>query len=408
MDEVTYPGPGPTDAYGPGPRGNPNPPSSGTSGSLVLRNPDHLRRWTAALGDARYGGISQPVLTCVGDSITAGTMAQNVDGAPASDTERRQLMERGYVGILRSLFDEMFGFGGEGYIFPIPPEVTATYYEHRVEEGGAPAASTLNAGPIGSGRQIDSGDSLTFTTDEACTQIDIIATWNDSVSVAFTYTVDGGASQTGPTKAGEQVYTHSITGLTDTRHTLVITAPATGRADIGGIVASRPGQGVIVNEIAQGGAHTTNMAGNGLGAQGQARMLAATFTATSTDLAIIMARYNDNKNTTIAPATFKSNLQAMVDVVVAQGGCALLVPDPAGAYSLGEEANEALYSTAMKEISDATDHVAFTDLETFWPSFTVADGLDMTMDALVHPNTRGHGVIGQALFRLLTSAHQAA
>lgn len=376
---------------------------------LVVRNPKNLRRWSIAIGDA-YGAVGkQPVLTCVGDSITAGFNANNLTLALGSLTngDRAIFRKYGWVGTLRSLLAARYGVAGEGFMFASGIANIPNLVEDRVTQSGAYVGS-ITTGPTETGVTLVSGKTLTFVTTEACTQLDIIGWWATGTSAPFTYTVDGGGSQTGPTKTGtDTMYVHSITGLSDAVHTLVISGPATLRCDIGGVVA-RKATGVLVNRMGRGSATTALLAGTTLGAGSahQTRTLNATFTQTATDLAIIMARYNDWE-ADMTKATFKANVQKMADVVVAGGGCVLLAPDPRGLATGARALADSVYLDAMREVSDATDHVACTDLDTLWGTQADAVASGLVIDS-VHPTSKGHGAIARMLFDVVTRTYTAA
>lgn len=375
-------------------------------GGLHVRNPRNLRRWPIALGDA-YGAVGkQPVLTCVGDSITAGFSSINSTPPLGSLTnaDRAVFRKYGWVGTLRSLLAARYGDAGEGYIFPTGIANVPNLVEDRVTLSGV-FTNSITVAPQEAGIALSSGKTLTFVTTEACTRLDIIGWWADGTSAPFTYTVDGGGSQTGPTKTGtDTMYTHSITGLADTVHTLVISGPATLRCDIGGVVA-RKATGVLVHRMGRGSASTAIMAGTTISAPSihQNRVLNATFTQTSTDLAIIMARYNDWE-ADMSKATFKANVQKMADVVVAGGGCVLLIPDPRGNPTGARVLADSVYLDAMREISDATDHVACTDLDAVWVSYAAALAAGLLVDN-VHPGSKGQGSIARMLFDVVTRTY---
>ena len=81
-----------------------------------LIRPTGLRRWRAALGDAQFCAIKQPVISCVGDSITQGAYANNATSAISSQFP--YFRERGWVAQLRALFAKVYGDPGEGFIYP--------------------------------------------------------------------------------------------------------------------------------------------------------------------------------------------------------------------------------------------------------------------------------------------------
>lgn len=380
---------------------------------MVLRNSMHLRRWHDVLANR---AASQPVITIVGDSITAGAKAHNLSTPIATPAEMRTARYLGYAGIIRDRFYQAFGYGGEGFIFPTPYTIDSTYYEYRSANTGAgtPAhggAGTLSYGPF-TGITLTAGQQITFTTDQPCTHIDILWGFTSApLTAAFTYTVDGGAPITA-TLTGSEVanegYVTSISGLADTTHIVVINGPATKRADIGGIVCTRLTPGLaapVVNGIGQSGSRISTATGGNFSGQPppttNLKKLKPTFRDTNTDLAIIVYGYNEAQSQDDV-ATFKATVQGVCDYVIGLGGCCLLVPDPRGNLTSQFMTYLDQYYTAMQQISDATDHVAYTDILPFWPDYATAVATGIIADTAVHPNSAGHELIGEGIYKLIS------
>lgn len=369
--------------------------NGGASAALtpLVYKPAGLRRWRVALGDGLLQVVKQPTIVCIGDSVTQGAYSGNVTSA--SQTQYPVFRSNGWVTQLRSLLAKTYGDPGEGFIFCVTPALNANFFEERVT---IPASSNSNTvGPHQQGRSITSGQTITVAT-PVCTQISIIGWWSDSTSAPFTYTIDGGSSQNGPTKSGaDTMYRHDITGLSSDEHTLVISGPATKRADIGGFLCET-GVGVRVLRIGKGGADITSASGAGLSAASQARVLNATLTQTQADLAIVMFSSNDT-NDGVTPATFQQACQDIVAAQAANGGCTLLMLDP-DRQTYGTYA-PATYKAAMLAVADANDHCSVLDINDLWGGYAqaAADGL---MQETVHPNSRGHGDLGRPLAHILT------
>lgn len=295
-------------------------------------------------------------------------------------------------------------------MFASPVSVNSSLQEERVSISGGSSASVLNTGPLSSGRTIANGQSITWVTADPCTAIDIIYASHPTAVEPYTWSVDGSTPVAGPSPiTTEGIRVHSITGLSDTVHTITLTGPATKYADIGGAIARR-GAGVLVNRMAQGGATSSTLVAPTSGAQAIARMLNATFEASGTDLAIVMLRYNDRDGNTVPPTgtlSFQSNLQTLCDTAISHGACVLLVPDPPGQYPGNPTATEDEYAAVMRSISDNTDHVAYCDLGSIFNTFAAGTALGLYQDAVVHPNSRGHGLIGQLMYDIVTSAHRS-
>jgi lysophospholipase L1-like esterase len=361
----------------------------------LIRNPEGLRRWRVAFGDALLGVVKQPTVSFIGDSITKGAFSNNLSNA--ASTQFDTFRARGYVTQFRRRLAGQYGAPGDGFIACVTTALDATAYENQVTISASSNSGTI--GPQKSGRAITSGQTITLTTVNPCTKVGIMAWWAAGTSAPFTYTVDGGSSVTGPTKSGSDTsYVHWITGLANTTHTIVISGPATLRADIGGFLAET-GVGVRVHNIGWGGHTIVSASANDLSASSQARVLNGTLALTETDLAVVMFRHNDGA-TGVTKATFKDGVQDIVDYQAARGGCTLLLPDPAGdvAWDLAQ------YADAMREVSDATDHCAFMDFDDLWGGFAAANALGMYQDG-IHPKSVGHGDMARVFEKVLTAAN---
>lgn len=361
-----------------------------------LLHPEKLRRWRAALGDALTGTVKQPVITCVGDSVTAGQFAWNsVDLAEVNWVTGRT---DGWVGQLRRMFTRDYGDAGEGFIAVPTSAVEQSFLEDRVT---LTAGTLVACGPFGVGYAVANGQSITVLAPQ-CTSIDIFGLWRNGSNAAFTYTVDGGAPANGPTHSSpDLMYKHTITGLADTTHTLVINGPVTLRADIGGIVCRRGSSGVLVNRVGRG-SQTSDYAVYNLLPAARNWVLSSTFTLQQTDLAIIMFRINEVA-TAYSTMTFRTNIKILTDWITAMGGCSLLVPDPVAATT-ETTTTFAQYRAQMIDIAETDDHVAFLDIDKFWGGPTwPGDTLGLRLEN-VHPNAKGHGDLARLIYRAITQA----
>lgn len=89
------------------------------------------------------------------------------------------------------------------------------------------------------------------------------------------------------------------------------------------------------------------------------------------------------------------------------GGCTLLVAGPRRAVSASPPASPTWtqedYYDEMRELADATDHVAFLDLADLWGTYEDATTLGLMADTSVHPNRAGHGDIARAIHDAITA-----
>lgn len=350
------------------------------NGAYVARpqveQPRHLRRWTTVLATA---GQSQAVVTVLGDSITLGAYAGGT-----TDTDWRK---SGYVSHMRRRIQAIYGDVGSGHA-KMAEDLRITL------SGGSGSGTT---GPCQQGRSIGAGNTVTLVTDEACTGFQI-AYWNQGG--AFTYNIDGAGAVTVTPTGTDVMALATVTGLSDTTHTIVLTG--TGTAHIGSIRPTRGSNGVVVNRFGRSGMRADTGTGSSQTTANGIRQRDATFKVNGTHLAVMMFGANDIPAGT-TPANFRAALKVGTDYVTALGGCSLLVAGPRyteiGASSAYPQED---YYDAMSNLAATDDHVAYFDLATVWGTYEDANAADCDfMYDTIHPNALGHHSIGNVLAEIV-------
>lgn len=358
-------------------------------GKRALSYPDHLDRWRYKLASARF---QQPVVMCCGDSITAGAYANNVSSTDAA--AQALWAERSWVPQLRALFADRYGDPGEGIILGNDPRVT-----------NSGATNAVSLGVAGQAKILDTTDTLTYAL-PACTDIVIHAWWNSGSDV-FSYELDGGAAVTTSASSGDQPYTVTVSGLSNTTHTLVLRfAGAAGKYSvISGVSAQKQtSAGVRVHRAGISGAWLEsywNTTGTNL-----TKMCQVHFDGPGTDLAIIAFGTNDGSSTGqsagVTPASFRARLETVVTNAVAAGADVLLL-------AVGERLQTTLpgpyypadFFTEMDDLASATDHVAYMDIGRVWGTYAEASALGLMHDSSGHPSLTGHSDFAKLVYEAI-------
>lgn len=352
---------------------------------LLLRNAKAtgLRYWRAAVAGAR-AGEKQAHLCCFGDSITQGFNGN------------LPLHQNSGAAYLKRHVDDYFGVvTGTGVIGAADVDLDVQTGEDRIVEAGPGWSDYLDYGPFERCRTATgTANTITFTaTGTAC---DI---WYQRLTTGgtWTYTVDGGAPVSVNSNGGILVTRTQITGLTDTEHVIVITAPETNSIYFLGIEMKRGGNyGVKVSRFASSGAASAELVTVGTG-----KGLAANVGMTKPDLAFLIFGTNDwNQQTPLA--TFEANLLAFEASLEANDCDLALVMEPSGSAVKTIVANE--YRDVMKKVAAATGS-AFMDIHSQWGGYTLSKNAPfalMSNDTL-HPSHKGQAALGQAFINLFTA-----
>lgn len=361
---------------------------------LDVRNPDKLSRWSAALGSAH---LSPAVITVLGDSITEGVGSDGTAGGtgPNAWEVHRQ---NSWAVILRKLMARAHGIPvAENVISLSPRWGYATLGAGTTVSSSTGAYGNLpNCGGISvalSTATIPASKSGRFTA------LDVFYWGNESgVSGANIpgIDIDGVNKYTHPLNDGTQggnLNIKTIMGLTDSTHEIVLS----GRGYIPYVVP-RFDTGVVVNRIGVSGASTTDAKGT------HQRHIDSAVMRGYTDLLILALGTNDHGAQTPI-ATFKANLQVLIDAAVAGGASVLLVGEPPSSSGGATAIKESEYRTAMVELSDASTHVAYLDLLPVFRDRNTAwlDGM-WPSQFTVHPSRKGHRLMAKSTFDALPLA----
>lgn len=327
--------------------------------------PTHLRKFRGKLA-AAAAGTGMCEVACIGDSIVAGQGATVHTQSWPVVARKRMVAATGV--------DNSTGW--------CPPYLRngAALVDTRwtIGSGWTQAGTYLHCA-----RANTSGAVLTFTSDSPGTAIDLLYSDN---SGPFTVAIDGGSAVTVTPTNGNQVSTYTVTGLTGAVHTIVVTTTSTTETFIYG-ARVRYSKGLSVSNWGYSNSQASNWNTTSWW------LLPNYVRATNPDLVLIGLGTNEAGNA-VTPATYSTNMSALIDKFITTANVMLLTPIPLGSTDLAPY-RQALYSLA------ATKGVPVLDLFDRWVNADAADALGMYSDAKIHPSATGYADIGLAVARVL-------
>lgn len=220
---------------------------------------------------------------------------------------------------------------------------------------------------------------------------------------------DGNVGNSVGTDAND-FYRYSVDGLASTTHSIVLNAATGGTTGVTGIrcrngVATLPG--VEVHRAGRSGTVALEHTGSGYSTNTKTDLLTATYEApASTPPALVVIAlgandWNRQDSSTIPPSTFKTHVTTLADRAVAEGASVLLIAGPRWEDDTKTYLQQE-YADALREIAEASTHVAFWDLRTAWGGFADADASGFMYDS-PHPNALGHNDYARLVATILGS-----
>lgn len=202
--------------------------------SLFNYKSSNTRKIKAALAKAQ-AGLAQANICCIGDSETQGFIG-------GTQTDPNNYVNKNmWPAKMREALSSSYGIpaGGVG-ICPAAMAPAASYsIDNRYSVTGAWTYGSIYLSSS------TNGATVTFVTDKPCTAVDV---FYFNSSAAFSYTVDGGAVQTPPRDGQVTLAKHTVSGLANAVHTVVITVNAAAVVYIAGICGYSP-SGVLVHNL---------------------------------------------------------------------------------------------------------------------------------------------------------------
>nr|WP_179282831.1 SGNH/GDSL hydrolase family protein [Rhodococcus sp. 15-1154-1] len=319
----------------------------------------------AALANA-LTGAGLATLTFQGDSKTAGfgtNAGVSINGAASMPGRIRSLLaSRGYpIAGTGPVFCNQNPGGGTG--------------DSRWAFSAGWTVSGLNANFASANT---AGRTATFTSDLPGTVVEIYSLSN---SAPFQYTIDGGAPVTVTPSGTNSLHVTTLTGLSDTIHTIVITTTGTATVYVLAVNVRRTvGLQILNNAIC--GSTTINWAG---GTQFyQSKRVAELM---PTDGVFISLGTNDGRSA-VPIATYKTNLGTLIAGHQALGRqVGLIVPSPVSTAQISASDWNARIA-AMYDVADTYD-LPLVDLTDVYGTYDAANAKGLFFDNL-HEKEAGY------------------
>lgn len=335
--------------------------------SVYNLKPAHLRRTRAKLAGA-VAGTALCRVGCAGDSITAGEKAAPY-ATNAWPVRMRDIFAASGVPI-----------AGTGLI---PAQSAQSGFDARWSYGAGWA--NFSGAPTSFLRQCSTpGSTATLTGDRPGTVVEV---QYSNGSGPFTVAIDGAAPVTVTPTGGTSLGIYTVTGLADTNHTVVVTVGATGTTYLVGAGVRRT-TGLLVTNAGLGGATA------GAWSTTEPFRAGPALRSYSPDLVTFSLMTND-ANQSVAPATYKSNMQTAITAFKAASDVLLIAAIPGNGLALDP------YRAALYELADSND-LPLLDFFDRWGSYDSANGLGLMFDSL-HPNATGYADLGRAVASALLS-----
>jgi hypothetical protein len=205
---------------------------------ITFAPPGWNRHWLTARGIAQGGG-AQARVVWLGDSLGVG---QN---APSG------WFEKGFVGLLRTELQRLYGDGGSGFIGPTNRAVAQNAGGGQVTSTGAWTDVGGEGGVAGLAvRPTVASNGATMTFPFRGTAVDIYSR-TDVTFGSFQYRIDGGSLTAVAVNAAASNKVNTVTGLANGNHTLQVVANS-GLSRIHGVRGRYTG-GILLDNASVGG-----------------------------------------------------------------------------------------------------------------------------------------------------------
>lgn len=370
-------------------------------GSHIL---DSLRRLSRPTTDDPF------VIGCYGHSVVVGAYANDV-----SASDNATWRTAGWVARLR----DMFGAAGEGMFYPDTSESASGVIGSLT--GGAVVQSDTSTGYAGKRIYLPTGAAEFTLVAPKSTRISFLVLGDGFSSYgALRTSVDGGAYTTHTAETGDTYWAH-VDGLTDATHTVTVKGAADDKPCYVVLVncLRTPDEGVQVHRLGLSGmtagdcfawAGKSGTTLGGLSDANKDRQLRTVVTDVGVDLAVLMFNVNDtSRGYTVhgrTPTDVQVAVQTLCNKITASGTDVLLLCGPTKdptSYSSPDTVAE--YAQAYYNVAEATDGVAFLDIEQRWDDYTTSDAEGLSWD-YVHPSSTGHLDIARTVHLALTNPVQ--
>lgn len=388
----------------------------------LVRNASALAPFRAKLGLARKELVR---ITVLGDSIAWGVGADG-DSAqqyPYTATQQEFYRENAWPYLLSESLSAIYGLPSvPGWMGPaFSDQVGGGGWQSATtgytSEGASAAARSANVGPFGNHVNAQRGGVAISVNAYVEWSAQALSRPFTAVDVYYFGAAAGVTNPTDPTVIVDGETKHvaagvaaggymkiTVDGLDPTTHTVRLHNLVPSRTVYGAFIVPRNDTGIVANRIGSPGA-TTSDAIAASGSTQRDRIVQASVMPGDTDLLILAFATNDHGNQ-VPLATFKSNLQTLIDAAT----CPVLLLDGPPKNVPTGTITPAQYTTALHELATAnSSKVAAANLSTVFGTraAAVSAGLFAT-PTTVHPSFIGMKRIADYVSFALTSSVSAS
>lgn len=227
-------------------------------------------------------------------------------------------------------------------------------------------------------------NAATFTSDVAGTRVDV---YYYNGGGAFTVSIDGGTAVAVTPPGGASLGTYTVTGLTNTTHSVAIVRTS-GNCIFLGVEVWNNGAGIRMHNAGQSG-QVTAVTGLSNTTWYASCPLAGSTTGWNSDLAFLMCIAND-AFASVSVATWQANMQTAINGLKANSqDVVLLNENPINTLDFSA------YTAALYALADSND-LPLIDFSARWTSYTLANSYGIMSDG-THPNGTGYADYARAL-----------
>ncbi len=350
-----------------------------------IRSGRRLRHWHAKLGGALHG-LNDARILCVGDSTTFGSYSTGVNTG--------EQVEHSYPTALKNLFagtgfnahaNSVIGWGNGG----------ENSYNNDGRVGGTGATQSPDWTIGGGAFTLVSPNTLSFTPDQDVDTFVIYTIgWNGEPDLD--YDIDGGATTTVPlTAPSDQLNTPIVVNTTLGSHTLNMTPNSAGNLFILGVEAyDSTKQYLHIINVGAAGSKASDWI-----ATGKPWSPVNSWDYYSPDLILLSLGTNEWVSGD-SVATYKSNMQTLIDGIVTTGGIdiALVTPAPSDAGS-ASIATQDSFVDAIYELANDNDLLVIDNYARFI-DYTTSNAAGM-YGHVFHPRDLGYADFALGIYKAI-------
>lgn len=338
------------------------------SKSLYNAQPDAMLPIWTKMAQGRRGAST--LITCIGDSETEGNYLGTTTNRWSWPHQMRSMLGMSSIG-------------------------TVWFGNHSTDDRWTKSAGTVLGGFALGAKMTNNGDWIQFASDEAGTVVEVI--YPDGVAFGgtnqpFTIEIDGGAPVTVTPAHTNVNLTRTFSGLSNTVHTVKVTATGTSSFIVGIRISSGATAGVEVMGAGFSGTKAADWADTTWGflsIWGQS-------VYRTPSIMVISLGIND-AGVPLTIDSYKASMNALITNVKTKTNAAMLVAQPPSNLLTNWED----FLAAQYDLAD-DNNLPLVDLTHRFVSWARASSIGLYGD-VTHPNDKGYNLIARTVATALTS-----